>query len=63
MTLQISEDSIWFAAYCPLAILGSILGEAIPPRNPNGDEDEDNEEDNDQEEEKEPPVIREPDEE
>jgi hypothetical protein len=59
MNLQISEDSIWFAAYCPLA----IPGEAIPPRNPNGDEDEDNEEDNDQEEEKELPVIREPDEE
>jgi hypothetical protein len=45
--------------------LVTILGDAMPPRDPNDDDDDDEDEDEDDEEdedEREPPVVREPDE-
>jgi hypothetical protein len=38
----------------------SLIGIAAPPRDPN-DEDEDDEDDDEEDENREPPVIREPD--
>jgi hypothetical protein len=43
----------------------TIMGSTLPPRDPNDDnddEDEDYDEDNDTEDERQPPVVREPDE-
>jgi hypothetical protein len=42
----------------------SLIGIAVPPRDPNNnnDEDEDDEDEDEEDEEREPPVIREPDE-
>ena len=42
----------------------TIMGSAMPPRDPNDDDDDDEEEDNDTEpdDERQPPVVREPDE-
>lgn len=44
--------------------LVAIMGNTMPPRDPNDDDDHDEGEDNDAEpdEEREPPVVREPDE-
>jgi hypothetical protein len=39
-----------------------VIGEVMPPRDPN-DEDEDEDENDDNKEDREPPVVREPDEE
>jgi hypothetical protein len=39
-----------------------IVNNATPPRDPNDDEDEDEEEEEDEDRSKEPPVVREPDE-
>ena len=41
--------------------LVTIMGNTMPPRDPNDDDDDDEEEDNDTESD-EPPVVREPDE-
>ena len=59
MTLHISEDSPGWLVGWSLIIL---TGNAAPPRNPNDDDDEDDEDDEDQEDDREPPVVREPDE-
>jgi hypothetical protein len=40
----------------------SLVGAAVPPRDPNDDEDEEDEEDGSDEDDGEPAVIREPDE-
>ena len=44
--------------------LVTIMGNTMPPRNPNDDDDDDEDEDNDTEpdDEHQPPVVREPDE-
>ena len=44
--------------------LVSIMANAMPPRDPNDDDDDDEDEDNDteSEDERQPPVVREPDE-
>ena len=42
---------------CPLV---SIMGDAMPPRDPNDDDDEDEEDDEDEDRQDEPAVIREP---
>jgi hypothetical protein len=43
--------------------LVTIMGDMLPPRDPNDDDDEDEEDEEDEDEKKEPPVIREPEEE
>jgi hypothetical protein len=40
----------------------SLVGNAVPPRDPNGEDDDEDEEDEDEDEDREPAVIREPDE-
>jgi hypothetical protein len=40
----------------------AVTGNATPPRDPNDDDDEDEEEEEDEDRSKEPPVVREPDE-
>jgi len=40
----------------------TIIGRTMPPRDPDDEDDEDQDEDNESEDEREPPVIREPDE-
>jgi hypothetical protein len=40
----------------------SLVGAAVPPRDPNDDEDEDEEDGGDEDDDAEPAVIREPDE-
>lgn len=55
MTLRIPEDSPGFLVDWSLI---TLMGNAVPPRDPNDDEDEDDEED--QEDDLEPPVVREP---
>ena len=42
--------------------LVTIMGNTMPPRDPNDDDDDDEDEDNDTEPDDEPPVVREPDE-
>jgi hypothetical protein len=44
--------------------LVTIMGNTMPPRDPNDDDDDDEDEDNDTEwdDERQPPVVREPDE-
>ena len=44
--------------------LVTIMGNTMPPRDPNDDDDDDEEDDNDTEpdDERQPPVVREPDE-
>jgi hypothetical protein len=59
MTLHVPEDSPgWLADWS----LITLMGDAMPPRNPNDDDDEDDEHDEDGQDELEPPVVREPDE-
>ena len=41
----------------------TVIGEMMPPRDPNDDEEEEAEDENDNKEDLEPPVVREPDEE
>ena len=55
MTHRIPED--FFAAEWRLV---TIMGNTMPPRDPNDDEDEDN--DTEPDDERQPPVVREPDE-
>lgn len=59
MTHRIREN--FFAAEGRLV---TIMGNTMPPRDPNDDDDdnEDEDQDNDTEPEDEPPVVREPDE-
>ena len=41
----------------------TLMGDAVPPRDPNDDDDEDDDEDDEeQQDDVEPPVVREPDE-
>jgi hypothetical protein len=40
----------------------TIIGSAMPPRDPNDEDNEDEDEDGEPDDEREPPVIREPDE-
>ena len=42
--------------------LVTIMGNTMPPRDPNDDDDDDEDRDNDTESDDEPPVVREPDE-
>ena len=57
MNLHIPESvSAWWVD-CPLV---SIMGDAMPPRDPNDDDDEDEEDDEDEDRQDEPAVIREP---
>jgi hypothetical protein len=56
MTLYIREDIPgWWVDWS----LITLMGNAVPPRDPNDDEDEDDDEE-DQEDDLEPPVVREP---
>ena len=57
MTLHILPEEIpgWLVD----ASLITLMGDAVPPRDPNDDEDEDDDEE-DQEDDLEPPVVREP---
>jgi hypothetical protein len=43
--------------------LATIIGNILPPRDPNDDDDDDEDEESDTDDEREPAVIREPDEE
>ena len=45
--------------WCPFVIMGNTM----PPRDPDEDEEEDDEDDEDEDRADEPPVVREPDEE
>jgi hypothetical protein len=59
MTLHIREDiPRWFVD----ASLIALMGNAMPPRDPNDDDDDDDEEDDEDRQDDEPPVVREPDE-
>jgi hypothetical protein len=60
MTAHIPENlSAWFADRINLAVVGN----AMPPRDPNDDDDENEDEDDDAEtDDDEPAVVREPDE-
>ena len=60
MTPHIPEESsIRLIAWSPFVIMGNTM----PPRDPDEDEeDEDEEEDKEEDEDEEPPVVREPDE-
>jgi len=60
MTLHIREDSHgWWVD----ASLITLMGNAVPPRDPNDDDEEDDDEDDeDGQDDLEPPVVREPDE-
>ena len=42
--------------------LVTIMGNTMPPRDPNEDDDDDEDEDNEPDDERQPPVVREPDE-
>ena len=57
MTHRIREN--FFAAERRLV---TIMGNTMPPRDPNDDDDDDEDQDNDTEPDDEPPVVREPDE-
>jgi len=60
MTLHITEDSPgWWLDWSFITLMGDV----VPPRDPNDDDDEDDEEDDEeQRDDPEPPVVREPDE-
>jgi hypothetical protein len=57
MTQRIPEN--FFAAEWRLV---TIMGNTMPPRNPNDDDDDDEDEDTEPDDERQPPVVREPDE-
>ena len=42
--------------------LVTIMGNTMPPRDPNDDDDDDEDDDTEPDDEREPPVVREPDE-
>ena len=59
MTLRIPEDVPgWLVDWS----LVTLMGKAVPPRDPNDDDDEDDDEDDEDRQDDEPPVVREPDE-
>jgi hypothetical protein len=59
MTARIPENlSAWFADRTILAVVGN----AMPPRDPNDDDDEDEDDDDEPDDDGEPAVVREPDE-
>jgi hypothetical protein len=59
MTLHVPEEVPgWLAAWS----LITLMGDAVPPRDPNDDDEDDEEDDEDRQDDLEPPVIREPDE-
>ena len=59
MTPHIPENiSTWLVDWS----LVTIMGNTMPPRDPNDDEDEDEEDEEDEDRHEEPAVIREPDE-
>ena len=60
MTLRIPEERSNLVG-CPLF---AMMGNSMPPRDPNDDEDDEEEEEEDEEENRddEPPLVREPDE-
>jgi hypothetical protein len=60
MTPRIPEN---FPAWLVGRNLVSVMGDTMPPRDPNGDDDDEDEDDDEREDDREPPVIREPDEE
>jgi hypothetical protein len=57
MTQRIPEN--FSAAEWPLV---TIMGNTMPPRDPNDDDDEDEDNDTEPDDERQPPVVREPDE-
>ena len=60
MTSRIPENSsTWSVDRNPITITVNVM----PPRDPNDDDDEDEDEDYDENQPKEPPVVREPDDE
>lgn len=60
MTLLIPEE---IPGWLVDASLITLMGDAVPPRDPNDDDDEDDDEDDEeQQDDVEPPVVREPDE-
>jgi hypothetical protein len=60
MTLHIPEE---IPGWLVDASLITLMGDAVPPRDPNDDDDEDDDEDDEeQQDDLEPPVVREPDE-
>jgi hypothetical protein len=59
MTPRIPENiSIWLVDWSVV----SIMGNTMPPRDPNDDDDEDEENEEGDDRHEEPPVVREPDE-
>ena len=59
MTPRIPENvSTWLVDCCLV-----IMGNTMPPRDPNDDDDEDEEDDEDEDRHDEPAVVREPDDE
>ena len=59
MTPHIPENiSTWLVDWS----LVTIMGNTMPPRDPNDDEDEDEEDEEDEDRHEEPAVVREPDE-
>jgi len=59
MTLHVPEDVPgWSVDWSLIALMGN----AVPPRDPNDDDDEDDDEDDEDRQDDEPPVVREPDE-
>jgi len=59
MTLHILEDIPgWWVDWS----LITLMGNPVPPRDPDDDDDDQDDDDEDQEDDLEPPVVREPDE-
>ena len=59
MTARIPENvSTWLVDWSTVTIMGNTM----PPRDPNDDDDDDEDQGNDTESDDEPPVVREPDE-
>jgi hypothetical protein len=59
MTPCIPEN--FFNWFVDLSVV-TIMGDTMPPRDPNGDDDEDEEDEEDEDRDDEPAVVREPDE-
>ncbi len=58
MTLRIPEQRANLVGWQLIAMMGNTM----PPRDPNDDEDDEEEEDEEEDRDDEPPVVREPDE-
>ena len=58
MTAPIPENvSTWLVDWSVVTIMGNTM----PPRDPNDDDDDDEDEDTEPDDERQPPVVREPD--